>query len=47
LFLSSISLDDLSKEEKIERAFDLSMSALLGEGLYNFGELVILFGSKT
>jgi hypothetical protein len=38
--LSSVSLDELSVGEKQERAFDLSMSALLGEGLYNFGELV-------
>lgn len=41
LFLSSISLDDLSIQEKQQRAFDLCMSALLGEGLYNFGELVL------
>jgi 26S proteasome regulatory subunit N9 len=40
LFLSSVSLDELSAQEKHDRAFDLSMSALLGEGLYNFGELV-------
>ncbi|KAJ3356695.1 26S proteasome regulatory subunit [Kappamyces sp. JEL0680] len=41
LFLSSVSLDELSAQEKQERAFDLSMSALLGEGLYNFGELLM------
>lgn len=40
LFLSSVSLEDLSIEVKQERAYDLAMSALLGEGLYNFGELV-------
>ncbi|KAJ3265766.1 26S proteasome regulatory subunit [Chytriomyces hyalinus] len=41
LFLSSVSLDDLSPVEKVERAFDLSLSALLGDGLYNFGELLM------
>ncbi|KAJ3275865.1 26S proteasome regulatory subunit [Terramyces sp. JEL0728] len=41
LFLSSVSLDDLSAQEKQERAFELCMSALLGEGLYNFGELLM------
>jgi len=41
LFLSSINIDDLSNEEKVERAYELSLSALLGEGLYNFGELLM------
>ncbi|KAJ3353936.1 26S proteasome regulatory subunit [Entophlyctis luteolus] len=41
LFLSSTSLDELSAAEKAERAFDLSLSALLGDGLYNFGELLM------
>ncbi|KAH6563908.1 hypothetical protein BASA50_000368 [Batrachochytrium salamandrivorans] len=41
LFLSSVSLDDLSVQEKQERAYELSMSALLGENLYNFGELLM------
>ncbi|KAJ3313256.1 26S proteasome regulatory subunit [Boothiomyces sp. JEL0838] len=41
LFLSSVSLDDLTVQEKQERAFELCMSALLGEGLYNFGELLM------
>ena len=40
LYLSSINIDDLSNEEKVERAYELALSALLGEGLYNFGELV-------
>lgn len=26
--------------EQLERAFHLSLAALLGEGVYNFGELV-------
>jgi len=41
LFLSSINVDDLTNEEKVERAYELSLSALLGEGLYNFGELLM------
>jgi hypothetical protein len=36
-------LGDLSVKEKQERAFELCLSALLGEELYNFGELVIVF----
>ena len=40
LYLSSVNLDDLSAPEKQERAYELSISALLGEGIYNFGELV-------
>ncbi|KAK5668304.1 26S proteasome regulatory subunit, variant 2 [Batrachochytrium dendrobatidis] len=42
LFLSSVNIDDLSIQEKQERAYNLSMSALLGESLYNFSELPIL-----
>ncbi|KAI9352898.1 hypothetical protein BDR26DRAFT_910659 [Obelidium mucronatum] len=41
LFLSSVSLEELSAAEKVERAYDLSLSALLGDGLYNFGELLM------
>ncbi|KAJ3061996.1 26S proteasome regulatory subunit [Podochytrium sp. JEL0797] len=41
LFLSSVNMDDLSPAEKLERAYDLSLSALLGDGLYNFGELLM------
>ncbi|TPX57290.1 hypothetical protein SpCBS45565_g08236 [Spizellomyces sp. 'palustris'] len=40
LFLSSVSLDELSDLEKQERAYELAISALLGEGVYNFGELL-------
>ncbi|KAJ3226577.1 26S proteasome regulatory subunit [Clydaea vesicula] len=42
LFLSSVQLEDISIEEQVERARDLALSALLGEGLYNFGELALL-----
>jgi len=41
LFLSSVSMDELHPTEKQERAYELCMSALLGEGLYNFGELLM------
>lgn len=41
LFLSSVSVEDLSVTEKTERAYDLALSALLGEGVYNFGELLM------
>ncbi|KAI8905087.1 hypothetical protein EDD86DRAFT_212214 [Gorgonomyces haynaldii] len=41
LFLSCVSLDELSKENQLERAHDLSIAALLGNGLYNFGQLLL------
>jgi 26S proteasome regulatory subunit N9 len=40
LFLACIELEDLEGEERILRAHDLSISALLGDTIYNFGELV-------
>ncbi|KAJ3331925.1 26S proteasome regulatory subunit [Blyttiomyces sp. JEL0837] len=41
LYLSSVSLDELSATEKSERAYDLALSALLGDGVYNFGQLLM------
>lgn len=32
---------DLSKEERMSRAHDLGIAALLGETIYNFGELLM------
>ncbi|PWN26336.1 hypothetical protein BDZ90DRAFT_52512 [Jaminaea rosea] len=32
--------DDLTNEEKVERAHDLAIAAILGQGIWNFGELV-------
>jgi 26S proteasome regulatory subunit N9 len=40
LYLQSIDMNLVTPQERQERAFDLCFSALLGEGLYNFGELV-------
>lgn len=41
LYLACINIDEqLSKKEREDRAFDLAIAALLGETIYNFGELV-------
>ena len=39
-YLGCINLDTLSDEEKVQQACYLGLAALLGEGVYNFGELV-------
>ena len=39
-YLGCIDLDTLSHEEKHKHAVFLGLAALLGEGVYNFGELV-------
>lgn len=39
LYLST--LDDLNSIDQVEFGFDLSMSALLGDKIYNFGELIL------
>ncbi|XP_042902309.1 26S proteasome non-ATPase regulatory subunit 13 [Parasteatoda tepidariorum] len=39
-YLGCTDLDDIDVEEKKSRAFTLSLAALLGEGVYNFGELL-------
>ncbi|KDQ08980.1 hypothetical protein BOTBODRAFT_37509, partial [Botryobasidium botryosum FD-172 SS1] len=42
LYLACVNVEtDLTGEEKIARAHDLSISALLGDTLYNFGELLM------
>jgi len=41
LYLACINLDDLTPDEKTNRAYDLAISALLGETIYNFGELLM------
>ncbi|KAJ3188125.1 26S proteasome regulatory subunit [Irineochytrium annulatum] len=40
LFLSTVDVADLGAPERMERGYDLAISALLGEGIYNFGELL-------
>jgi len=39
-FLGCTELSDLSKEDQQSHAFHLSLAALLGKGIYNFGELL-------
>ncbi|KFM77757.1 26S proteasome non-ATPase regulatory subunit 13, partial [Stegodyphus mimosarum] len=39
-YLGCTDLDDIDGEEKKARAFTLSLAALLGDGVYNFGELL-------
>ncbi|XP_075087377.1 26S proteasome non-ATPase regulatory subunit 13 homolog B [Nicotiana tabacum] len=40
LYLAYTSVDSLSESFKLDLAFDLSLSALLGDNIYNFGELL-------
>jgi len=39
-YLGCTDLKDIPAEERTERAFNLSLAALLGKGVYNFGELL-------
>jgi 26S proteasome regulatory subunit N9 len=39
LYLGNTSLDSLSQEEKLSLAVDVALAALIGEGVYNFGEV--------
>ncbi|KAI8830850.1 hypothetical protein BC829DRAFT_426506 [Chytridium lagenaria] len=41
LYLSCVNLEDVPEAEKRERAYQLALSALLGEGIFNFGELLM------
>ncbi|KAI9298618.1 PCI-domain-containing protein [Neoconidiobolus thromboides FSU 785] len=40
LYLSCINIEDLNQQEKVARAYDLSLAALLGDTIFNFGELL-------
>ncbi|XP_047342391.1 26S proteasome non-ATPase regulatory subunit 13 homolog A-like [Impatiens glandulifera] len=40
LYLAYTSVESLSESFKLDLAFDLSLAALLGENIYNFGELL-------
>ena len=39
-YLGCINLDDLTPKQKQEHAFHIGLSALLGDKVYNFGELL-------
>ncbi|KAK8379666.1 hypothetical protein O3P69_019567 [Scylla paramamosain] len=39
-YLGCIDLQDLDEEQRVKQAFYLGLAALLGEGIYNFGELL-------
>lgn len=39
-FLGCTELNVLGKEERIDQAFNLSLAALLGKDIFNFGELL-------
>ncbi|XP_064628428.1 26S proteasome non-ATPase regulatory subunit 13-like [Lineus longissimus] len=39
-YLGCTDLEDIPESEQVERAFNLSLAALLGKGVYNFGELL-------
>ncbi|KAF5097630.1 hypothetical protein DV451_003767 [Geotrichum candidum] len=41
LFLACVNLDEFSDVQKQQRAYDLSIAALLGDKIYNFGELLL------
>ncbi|KAF9410923.1 26S proteasome regulatory subunit [Podila epigama] len=41
LYLACVNIDDLTAAEKAHRANDLALSALLGDSIYNFGELLM------
>ncbi|KAI5842603.1 hypothetical protein DFP73DRAFT_595962 [Morchella snyderi] len=41
LYLACVNVTDLSTSEQQERAYNLSVAALLGETIYNFGELLL------
>lgn len=40
LYLACVDVEQLTVQDRVQRAYDLSISALLGDMIYNFGELV-------
>jgi 26S proteasome regulatory subunit N9 len=40
MYLAYTPADSLSQEEKVALATDISLAALVGEGIYNFGEVI-------
>ena len=47
LYLACINLDEQTKEDLVSRAHDLSIAALLGETIYNFGELASVLPAES
>ncbi|EOD45064.1 Proteasome regulatory particle subunit [Neofusicoccum parvum] len=41
LFLACVDISDLPREETMQRAYDLSIAALVSDSIYNFGELLL------
>ncbi|KAI8971864.1 hypothetical protein BDF20DRAFT_825235 [Mycotypha africana] len=41
LYLACVNIEDLADKERLERAYDLSLAALMGDNIYNFGELLM------
>ncbi|KAI8876297.1 PCI-domain-containing protein [Backusella circina FSU 941] len=41
LYLACVNIEELTSADRIERAYDLSLAALLGDMIYNFGELLM------
>jgi PCI domain. len=41
LYLACINLEDLQESERAERAYNLSVAALISDSIYNFGELLL------
>lgn len=41
LYLACINLEDLQEKERAERAYNLSVAALVSDSIYNFGELLL------
>ncbi|KAG2202556.1 hypothetical protein INT47_012550 [Mucor saturninus] len=41
LYLACVDVEQLTVQDRVQRAYDLSISALLGDMIYNFGELLM------
>ncbi|PRT56891.1 putative 26S proteasome regulatory subunit rpn9 [Wickerhamiella sorbophila] len=41
LYLACIDINTLSREQQQQKAYDLAVAALLGDKIYNFGELIL------
>ncbi|KAL1922929.1 uncharacterized protein VTP21DRAFT_9305 [Calcarisporiella thermophila] len=41
LYLASVNVEELSLAEQVERAYDISIAALMADTIYNFGELLM------